>query len=470
VARALAEAGGRLPGRAAVLLRGGGCAGEAGARAAARAAARAGAAVARVQCPRGGGRAAGGRLLGALAAEWRRAGWLAPEGGAPAARRGPQLRPEDFLALLRGAGGGRPAVAVVEGAERLAADGAGGALALLLGLPDLLPDPCRLGESAGALPEVLVVLVSAVGWDGFRGRNGPGASTAEPLEVLLPQATPGELRRLLLAEEPPEGARWARAWPGFVESLVPSLAHTSSSVHDARALAEELFPMYCRPLEAAGDRLPTPRALLSACLPEWKATVQAFNREGVFGILKLRRERASAAAAAAAAPATDGGAPAGPVAPAGTFSGAPYFTKVLMLAAYVASANPTTADRRVFGRGDRKRRRADPQAQGRQADAAAEAKLQGPGSFTLDRLLAIFSCLVRGEWGGAGEDWRVIEKGAHAQETYSQVRNLVSLRLLEQSGGDLLEGARYRCNLDEQVAREIAKGINIHLSTYLTYV
>jgi len=41
---------------------------------------------------------------------------------------------------------------------------------------------------------------------------------------------------------------------------------------------------------------------------------------------------------------------------------------------------------------------------------------------------------------------------------------------LEQSGGDLLEGARYRCNLDEQAAREIARGVNIPLDTYLTYV
>jgi len=439
--------------------------------------------VARVQCPRGGGRAAGGRLLGALASEWRRAGWLGAETAAGGGGRWAQMRSEDFLQLLRDAPGGaagQPAVAVVEGAERLATDGAGGALALLMGLSDLLPDPCRAAGATDPLPEVLVVLVSTLGWEGFRGRTGLSVSSAEPLEVLLPQATPRELRELLLAEKPPEvrgvgePPAWAcdpeEAWPSFVDALIPSLAHTSSSIHDARALAEELFPIYCRPLESAsGGRLPTPRALLSACLPEWKATVQAFNREGVFGILKRRRERAGPGTAAG----PGGGqarVDAAEVAGASVFAGAPYFSKVLMLAAYVASANPNTADRRVFGQSGRKRRRADPQEQGRQADAAAEAKLQGPGSFTLDRLLAIFSCLVRSEWEGEGEDWQVVEKGAHAQETYSQVRNLVSLRLLEQSGGDLLEGARYRCNLDEQAAREIARGVNIPLDTYLTYV
>ena len=67
-----------------------------------------------------------------------------------------------------------------------------------------------------------------------------------------PQATPRELRELLLAEKPPEvrgageATAWAcdpqEAWPGFVDALIPSLAHTSSSIHDARALAEELLP------------------------------------------------------------------------------------------------------------------------------------------------------------------------------------------------------------------------------------
>lgn len=48
-----------------------------------------------------------------------------------------------------------------------------------------------------------------------------------------------------------------------------------------------------------------------------------------------------------------------------------------------------------------------------------------------------------------------------------QVSSLVSLRLLEQCGGDALEGQLYRCNLGEGMAKALGDNVRVQLTDYL---
>ena len=52
-------------------------------------------------------------------------------------------------------------------------------------------------------------------------------------------------------------------------------------------------------------------------------------------------------------------------------------------------------------------------------------------------------------------------------EVLHQVSSLVSLRLLEQSGNDALEGQTYRCGLGDDAATELAANVRLRLADYL---
>jgi hypothetical protein len=52
-------------------------------------------------------------------------------------------------------------------------------------------------------------------------------------------------------------------------------------------------------------------------------------------------------------------------------------------------------------------------------------------------------------------------------EVLQQVSSLMALRLLDQCGGDLLEGQLYRCNLGETAAHALAANVRLRLADYL---
>ncbi|TTN49604.1 Origin recognition complex subunit 5 [Bagarius yarrelli] len=91
----------------------------------------------------------------------------------------------------------------------------------------------------------------------------------------------------------------------------------------------------------------------------------------------------------------------------------PYYSKFLLIAAYLASYNPARTDRRFF--------------------LKTSNHLLGPKPFPLDRLLAIFYSVV---------DSRV----APTASVFSQISSLVTLQLLTQMGhDDQLDSPKYRC-------------------------
>ncbi|KAI4608392.1 hypothetical protein J4E83_009197 [Alternaria metachromatica] len=147
----------------------------------------------------------------------------------------------------------------------------------------------------------------------------------------------------------------------------------------------------------------------------------------------------------------------------------PYFTTHILLAAYLASYNPSRTDVTYFMKHTDKRKNK------RRAPSAASFSVTGkrtgakhrkisrhlltPSPFTLDRLLAIFRALLEGTV-------------PQVADLYTQIATLTSMRLLVRAGGagsnDALEGGgRWRVNFGWEYARALGRSVNLEVGEYL---
>lgn len=244
----------------------------------------------------------------------------------------------------------------------------------------------------------------------------------------------------------------------FLHAFVPAFCRASNNLLDLQAAVRRLFPLYMQPLRE-GRQLQAP-SLYSRIRPQVQQCLQGLQLGG------LRQQQHAAPPAAAAWGEGKGGA-ARRACSAGLAFELPYVSKFLLLAAHIASRNKPTTDRAVFDPGFRKRGQRNPQAMDRQAEAALEARLRGPHSFPLERLLHIFWAVFAHhdaeDEGERQEAQRVMRQG----EVLHQVSSLLSLRLLDQCSGDVLEGQLYRCNLGEDMAEALADNVQLRLGDYL---
>ncbi|KAF1938366.1 hypothetical protein EJ02DRAFT_505453 [Clathrospora elynae] len=147
----------------------------------------------------------------------------------------------------------------------------------------------------------------------------------------------------------------------------------------------------------------------------------------------------------------------------------PYYTTYILLAAYLASYNPSRTDVTYFMKHTDKRKNK------RRAPSAASFSVTGkrtgtkhrkisrhlltPSPFTLDRLLAIFRALLDGTV-------------PQVADLYTQIATLTSMRLLVRAGGagsnDALErGGRWRVNFGWEYARALGRSVNLEVGEYL---
>lgn len=147
----------------------------------------------------------------------------------------------------------------------------------------------------------------------------------------------------------------------------------------------------------------------------------------------------------------------------------PYYTTHLLIAAYLASYNPSRTDVTYFMKHTDKRKNK------RRAPSAASFSVTGkrsgtkhrkisrhlltPSPFPLDRLFAIFRALLEGTV-------------PQVADLYTQISTLTSMRLLVRAGGaggnDVLEaGGRWRVNFGWEYARALGRSVNLEVGEYL---
>ena len=137
----------------------------------------------------------------------------------------------------------------------------------------------------------------------------------------------------------------------------------------------------------------------------------------------------------------------------------PFYSKFLLISAYIASYNPVKSDKRFFMKYHGKFKKRVQHC----ASVAAHkrsSQLLGPKQFPLDRMLAIFYVIVD------VDEEKLRREGGAPTDIASQISSLVSLNLLTQVSTEL-DLPKYKCNVGLDFIRLLAKNVRFEVHKYL---
>ncbi|XP_017667061.1 PREDICTED: origin recognition complex subunit 5 isoform X2 [Lepidothrix coronata] len=296
---------------------------------------------------------------------------------------------------------------------------------------NILPAFLRLQELTDS--NVTVVLLSEIVWELFR----PNVGCFDPLTLYFPDYSIGHLQKILSQNHPPEYT--ADFYAAYINILLGVFYMVCRDLKELRHLAALNFSKYCEPVVRGEANERDTRKLWKNIEPHLKKAMQTvYLRE----ISSSQWERLQ----------HDGGEP-GQLKglSAHTHVELPYYSKFLLIAAYLASYNPVRTDKRLFLKHHGKMKKTNFMKK----HEKTSNHLLGPKPFPLDRLLAILYSIV---------DKRV----APTANIFSQITSLVTLQLLSMVGqNDQLEGPRYKCTVSLDFIRAVARTVNFDIIKYL---
>jgi len=136
----------------------------------------------------------------------------------------------------------------------------------------------------------------------------------------------------------------------------------------------------------------------------------------------------------------------------------PFFSKFLLTAAYIASYNPASTDRRFFCKNPGKLRKSMKQMKKlKEKRRQTTTQLLGPKAFPMDRLMAIFYSIVD-------------ERVPPSANILSQLSSLVSLKLIANAGsqaGESIDAKKFKCCVSLEFIQTICKTIHFDINHYL---
>jgi len=129
----------------------------------------------------------------------------------------------------------------------------------------------------------------------------------------------------------------------------------------------------------------------------------------------------------------------------------PFYSKFLLIAAFLASYNPAKSDKRFFVKHHGKQKKTLTSIKSKEK---LNSQLTGPKPFPLERLMAIF--------------YNIVEEQVNPTATiYSQVTSLVRLQLLTSVGLEMIDQPKYKCNVSMDFIRTVAKTVQFDIFKYL---
>ncbi|KQK13084.1 hypothetical protein BRADI_1g07950v3 [Brachypodium distachyon] len=359
-------------------------------------------------------------------------------------------KPSDFIAILRDAlagfvAQGEPACLVFDNLEVVRGWDKGAQLiSLLLRLHDLL-----------RLPQVVLVYVSSATPDAYYTMTG----SVEPNYVYFPDYTVEEANDILMRGHPNP-----KLYSSFLSVVLKPLFRVTRRVDELAAALEPLFRKYCEPL---GDLKVVPDEGIKRRLFEHLQPHLAVVLNETFSV-PMR----------ALVGEFKNGSSSGKGNVKWHFGGRDGLSselefhmsvsaKYLLLSAFLASRNPATLDAALFdstgGSDSRNCKRKSSQASIDRKDTMAEEMLmKGPGTFPLERLLAIFQCITSVSEDVLNEvecpDSIIGGSGMTGlmSDVLLQLSTLCNSNFLSKSRSCPLEGsARYRSNVNEDLALKV---------------
>jgi origin recognition complex subunit 5 len=152
----------------------------------------------------------------------------------------------------------------------------------------------------------------------------------------------------------------------------------------------------------------------------------------------------------------------------------PHTTRLLLIAAYLASYTPARTDTLLFMKSNahlrsrkRKKSHGTPRARPSKHRKIAR-KLLGPQVFVVERMMAIFWALVQNNDGGSGRI-AVAAVAPGSADIPMAIATLASLRLLVKASpaADVLDAStKWKVNVGWDVVRAVARSIEVEVEEY----
>ncbi|KAF7229302.1 origin recognition complex subunit 5 [Nothobranchius furzeri] len=297
---------------------------------------------------------------------------------------------------------------------------------------NLLPALLRLQELVE--DNVTVILLSEIVWETFR----PNTGCFEPLLLHFPDYSKDELKQVLSKNKHPSYS--AEFYSSYINILLGVFYSVCRDLRELRHLAALNFSKFCEPVEAGKAKVGDTHKLWKNIEPHLKKAMRTVYLREVSSLqweqMQQMEEQETGAVRGLSAH---------------THVELPYYSKFLLIAAYLASYNPARTDKRFFVKHHGKIRKTN----FLKKNEKTSNHLLGPKPFPLDRLLAIFYSVV---------DSRV----APTASIFSQISSLVTLQLLVQiSHDDQLDAPKYKCAVTLDFISAISRTVNFDIVKYL---
>lgn len=313
------------------------------------------------------------------------------------------------------------------------------------------------------MPNLGLILISNVTPDSFYSHTG----ALEPLTVYFRDYTDDELHQILIKGQPN-----TELYSSFLNAILKPFSRACRRVTELSTALEPLFQKYCEPIskEAKVPDENGKRRLFAYLEPHIAPALNQIFNVPTSGPSKPNGDKVSRKNMTKRQGFDE------------SLEDLDFHLSVcgkyLLISAFIASRNPATLDATLFDSSgeldNRKRRRKSVTATERKEHEEQEKFLKGPGSFPLERLLAIFQCIT----AVADEELENLQcNNISAADENSvdlmadalmQLSTLCNINLLYKGSSCPLEGAaRYRCNIDQELALKIARSVKFPLSKYL---
>nr|XP_022297025.1 origin recognition complex subunit 5-like [Crassostrea virginica]XP_022297026.1 origin recognition complex subunit 5-like [Crassostrea virginica]XP_022297027.1 origin recognition complex subunit 5-like [Crassostrea virginica] len=297
---------------------------------------------------------------------------------------------------------------------------------------NILPAFLRMQELVDG--NVCVILLSEIVWEKFRC----GTGFLEPLIVHFPDYNKDELLRILVRSA---AAEYSLDFYQMYLSLVLSVFHmVCRNLSELQHLAAINFKKYVEPIKSGEATENDSRKLWKNFEPHLKKALQTvYLREVSSTQWEKMLEESDVGKMI-----TQQGLS------SRTHVELPYYSKYLLIAAYLASYNPAKSDKKFFSKHSDKQKKKLLKKQER-----TNNHMLGPKPFPLDRLMAVFYAIVEG-------------KVAPTANIFMQITSLVSVHLLAQvAGDDQIDVPKYKCLVSLDFIKSVARTVNFDVIRYL---
>ncbi|XP_061125255.1 origin recognition complex subunit 5 [Syngnathus typhle] len=280
---------------------------------------------------------------------------------------------------------------------------------------------------------VSVLLLSELVWDTFR----PNTGCLEPLLLHFPEYTKAELHQILSRDSHPTYS--ADFYASYIHILLGVFYAVCRDLRELRHLAALNFTKFCEPVGEGKATESDTHKLWRHVEPHLKKAMQTVYLREVSSLEWEKMQEVEMEAS--------------PLRGLSAHSHVelPFYSKFLLIAAYLASYNPARTDKRFFVKHHGKIKKTN----FLKKNEKTSNHLLGPKPFPLDRMLAIFYSVV---------DSRV----APTASIFSQISSLVTLQLLTQvSHADQLDAPKYKCAVSMDFICAISRTVNFDIIKYL---